>query len=262
MVNTDVSSDLASEVNGLIDLVARARRIVAFTGAGISTESGVPDFRSPGSPWMRTKPIPFDEFVASDAVRRTAWAHKFEMDDSWRGARPGRGHMALRRLADEGRLVSVVTQNIDNLHQDSGLKPSLIVELHGNATYAGCLACGLRHELGPVRARFEASGEAPACEACGGMVKSATISFGQSMPEDAMRRAHEAVEECDLLLAIGSSLVVQPAARFPAIAKRNGARLAIVNRDPTPLDGIADIVVRGDIGTVMQQVVDNVRFAS
>jgi NAD-dependent deacetylase len=262
MVNTDLTSGATGTVQDLTSLVGRSRRIVAFTGAGISTECGVPDFRSPGSPWMRTRPIPFDEFVASDAVRRRAWAHKFEMDDSWRGAKPGRGHLAIRRLADEGRLAALITQNIDNLHQDSGLPADLVIELHGNATYAGCLACGMRHELVPVRARFEATGEAPACDACGGMVKSATVSFGQSMPEEAMRRAHEAVAACDLMIAIGSSLVVQPAARFPAIAKKNGAVLAIVNREPTPLDPIADIVLRGDIGTVMQQVVDNVRFAS
>ena len=261
MVNTQLATGGQGTVEDLVGLVEDARRIVAFTGAGISTECGVPDFRSPGSPWMRTPPIPYDAFVSSDAVRRKAWAHKFEMDDSWRGARPGRGHAAIRTLADAGRLVAVITQNIDNLHHDSGLPAGLVIELHGNATYAGCLACGRRHELAPIRARFEATGEAPACEACGGMVKSATISFGQSMPEEAMRRSHEAVASCDLLIAIGSSLVVQPAARFPAIAKRNGARLAIVNRDPTPLDGLADVVVRGDIGTVMQQVVDNVRFA-
>ncbi len=249
-------ASLDERVAALAGLIAAARRIVAFTGAGISTECGVPDFRSPGSPWMVHKPIRFQDFLASEANRREAWRRKFLMDDGWRGARPGRGHMAIRALAEEGRLLAVVTQNIDNLHHDSGLSPGVVIELHGNATYAGCLDCGLRHELAPVRARFEATGEAPACEACGGIVKSATISFGQALPEEAMRRAHEAMAACDLVLALGSSLVVQPAARFPLLAKQRGARLAIVNRDPTPLDPVADAVVRGDIGTVMQQVVN------
>ena len=232
-------------------LVARAGAVVGFTGAGISTESGVPDFRSPGSPWLQNKPIPFDLFLNSPELRCEAWRRKFTMDDLYRGAEPSRGHNAMASLVARGKMPAVITQNIDGLHQASGIPGEQVIELHGNGTYAACLSCGLRHELERVRVRFERSGEPPACEACGGIVKSATISFGQAMPEEPMRRAQEAAVSCDLFLAIGSSLVVYPAAAFPVIAKRNGARLVIVNREPTDLDAAADLVVNGEIGTVL-----------
>jgi NAD-dependent deacetylase len=240
-----------SSVTHLHDLLRDTRAAVGFTGAGISTESGVPDFRSPGSPWMRNKPIPFEAFRNSEAARREAWRRKFAMDDLYRDARPSRGHRALAALVASGRMSAVVTQNIDGLHQASGIPPERIVELHGNGTYAACLSCARKHELGPIRQRFEATGEVPSCEACGGIVKSATISFGQSMPEQAMRRAQKLALSCDVFLALGSSLVVYPAAAFPVMAKRNGATLAIVNREPTELDEIADLVVRAEIGEVM-----------
>jgi NAD-dependent deacetylase len=246
-----MTDDHAGRIERLKDLVDRARAIVGFTGAGISTESGVPDFRSPNSPWMRHKPIPFDAFLASPAARREAWRRKFAMDDLYRDARPSRGHLALAALVRRGRMPAIVTQNIDGLHQESGVPPEHLIELHGNGTYAACLSCGRRHELAWLRARFKAAGDAPACEACGGIVKSATISFGQAMPDDAMRRAREASLSCDLFLAIGSSLVVYPAAAFPVMAKRNGARLVIVNREPTGLDEEADLVINDEIGTVL-----------
>jgi len=231
--------------------VGEARNVVAFTGAGISTECGVPDFRSPGSPWMVNRPIPFEAFVASAAARREAWRRKFAMDDLYRDARPGRGHHALAALVRAKKMPAVITQNIDGLHQAAGIADDHVVELHGNGTYATCLDCGQRHELTAVRAVFDGGNGMPACEACGGIVKSATISFGQAMPEAAMRRSRELTLGCDLFLAIGSSLVVNPAAQFPAIAKRNGAKLVIINHEPTPLDAIADIVVAGDIGEVL-----------
>jgi NAD-dependent deacetylase len=244
--------DTADPLSELKDLVARARTIVAFTGAGISTESGVPDFRSPNSPWMRNKPIPFERYLASADARREAWRRKFTMDDLYAGAKPSRGHLALASLVRAGRMPAVITQNIDGLHQEAGVPAAKVIELHGNGTYATCLSCGCRYELPWVRARLEASGEAPACEACGGIVKSATISFGQAMPEAAMRRAQEVALACDLFLAIGSSLVVYPAAGFPIVAKRNGAQLVIINREPTDLDDMADLVVNADIGDALQ----------
>jgi NAD-dependent deacetylase len=243
----------------LARLVQEARHVVGFTGAGISTECGVPDFRSPGSPWMIHKPIPFDAFVADTAVRCEAWRRKFSMDDLCRGAMPGRGHLALGALVASGRMPAIVTQNIDGLHQSSGVPRDRIVELHGNGTYATCLRCGLRHELAAIRAIFEATGEPPDCTACGGIVKSATISFGQAMPAEAMRRAMDLTFACDLFLAIGSSLVVQPAASLPALAKRNGAILIIINGEPTPLDGIADLVITGDIGSVLAPLAEITR---
>jgi NAD-dependent deacetylase len=232
--------------------VERARCVVGFTGAGISTECGVPDFRTPGSPWMANKPVPFSAFLASDVARREAWRRKFAMDDSYNGARPGRGHKALTHLVRIGKSPAVITQNIDNLHQASGLAEHEVIELHGNGTYASCLGCALRYELPEVRRRFEQSGEPPHCDACGGFVKSATISFGQPMPGPPMRAAHSLAMQCDLLLAIGSSLVVHPAAGIPALAQQAGARLVIINREPTPLDPIADVVIRADIGDVVE----------
>jgi NAD-dependent deacetylase len=240
--------DLAAELHAL---VRRARTVVAFTGAGISTESGVPDFRSPGSPWLENKPIDFAEWVASEEARCEAWRRKFRMDDIYRGAQPSAGHRALAALVTDGKSPGVITQNIDGLHQAAGIADDKVVELHGNGTYATCLSCGLRHELADVRRDFEASGRAPVCRACGGMVKSATVSFGQAMPEAAMRQARELALGCDLFLAIGSSLVVYPAAGFPVLAKRNGARLVIINREPTDLDSVADLVIAGEIGSVL-----------
>ncbi|HEV2605490.1 MAG TPA: Sir2 family NAD-dependent protein deacetylase [Microvirga sp.] len=244
--------NLAPVIEELKQRIARARVVAGFTGAGISTESGVPDFRSPNSPWTRNKPIPFEAFVRSAEARREAWRRKFAMDDLYRGAKPSRGHHALGSLVRSGKMPAVITQNIDGLHQDSGIPPDQVIEIHGNGTYATCLSCGTRYELDWVRPRFEATGEPPDCPACGGHVKSATISFGQAMPEEPMRRAQEVTLACDLFLAIGSSLVVYPAAALPLVAKRNGAQLVIINREATELDEVADLVIRGEIGPVLE----------
>lgn len=249
------NSDLAEQIRELKRLVERSTAVVGFTGAGISTESGVPDFRSPGSPWMQNKPIPFEAYIRSAEARREAWRRKFHMDDLYRGARPSRGHAALASLVATGKMPALITQNIDGLHHQAGVPADKVIELHGNGTYASCLECGRRHELDWVRAQFEETGEAPDCPACGGIVKSATISFGQAMPEEPMRRAQEVTLACDLFLAIGSSLVVFPAAGFPVMAKRNGAALVIINRERTDLDGIADLVINGEIGTILEPFV-------
>jgi NAD-dependent deacetylase len=241
-----------TDIDALFDMVAQTPRVIAFTGAGISTECGVPDFRSSGSPWMVNKPIPFDAFVASAEARREAWRRKFAMDDEFAGAEPGRGHRALAHLVALGRSPAIVTQNIDGLHQAAGVTPEKVIELHGNGTYAGCLDCGLRHELAPIRAAYESEGRLPHCQACGGIVKSATISFGQAMPQTHMKKAAELAAECGVFLAIGSSLVVYPAATLPLIAKRAGAKLVIINREPTDFDEIADLTIRGDIGDVLE----------
>lgn len=243
-----------SDTETLARWIAEARCIVGFTGAGISTESGVPDFRSPGSPWMQNKPVPFDQFMASAAMRCEAWRRKFAMDDLYAGAQPSPGHMFFAALVDRGRMPAIITQNIDGLHQASGIPHDKVVELHGNGTYALCLGCTRRYELRLVRQRFEASGDAPACDVCGGIIKSATISFGQPMPAEPMRRARELAEQADLFLVAGSSLVVYPAAGFPILAKRGGARLVIVNREPTEMDTIADLAIHDQIGPVFSQV--------
>ena len=250
-VTDDETNAAIDELHAMLD---RAAAIVGFTGAGISTESGVPDFRTPGSPWMVNKPIPFEAFTASRAARIEAWRRKFAMDDHFRGAAPNRGHAALARLIGEGRSPGLITQNIDGLHQASGIPNDRIVELHGNGTYATCLTCGWRHELDAIRPAFEATGEPPSCVMCDGPVKSATISFGQAMPQEQMRRAHALTLAADLFLVVGSSLVVFPAATLPVIAKRNGAKLVILNREPTELDAIADLVVRAEIGPALARL--------
>jgi NAD-dependent deacetylase len=239
----------------LARMIAEAQRVVVFTGAGISTESGVPDFRSPGGVWSKMKPIYFQDFVASEERRREAWTRAFTGKAGWVGAKPNIGHAAVARLIAQGKASAVITQNVDNLHQDSGVPDDQVIELHGNASYATCLECGLRHELADLKAAFVERDEIPACRSCGGLVKTATISFGQAMPEGPMERAKAATLDCDLFLVLGSSLVVFPAASFPLIAKRNGARLAIVNREPTEQDDYADLVLHDEIGPVMAAAV-------
>lgn len=250
-----MKTDETAAVTRLARLVAASRRIVVFTGAGISTESGIPDFRGPGGLWTKMAAIDFSDFVRDEETRREAWRRKIEMDRSFRTATPNRGHRAVAELVRRGSCHAVITQNVDDLHQRSGIPAEKVIELHGNSTYAKCLRCGLRHELEPIYQAFERDGTLPACVACGGIVKSATISFGQPMPEREMQRAHEATLYCDLFLALGSSLVVYPAASFPALAKRHGAKLTIINREATDQDDIADLVLHADIGPTLGELV-------
>jgi len=244
-----------SEIDRLRELIDGARRIVAFTGAGISTESGIPDFRSPGGIWTKYQPIYFDDFMASEEMRREAWRRKFATDQTMLKAEPNAGHRALAKLVELGKMTAIITQNVDGLHQRSGVPASRIIELHGNTTYATCLDCGQRYELEPIRKAFQGKGILPICEKCEGIVKTATISFGQAMPEIQMARAQDETQQCDLFIVLGSSLVVYPAAGFPRIAKRRGAGLVILNRDPTDQDDEADLVVHGEIGPTMSRVV-------
>jgi NAD-dependent deacetylase len=238
----------------LAQMLREARNVTVFTGAGISTESGIPDFRSPGGVWSRMKPIYFQDFVASEERRREAWTRVFSGAAGWTGAKPNRGHHTIAALVARGKVGAVITQNVDNLHQDSGVPREKVIELHGNASYATCLECGLRYELEALRAPFVEHGLIPMCDACGGIVKTATISFGQPMPQGPMARAEAATLACDLFLVLGSSLVVYPAAGFPLLAKRNGALLAIVNREPTDQDSFADLLIRDEIGRVLSEL--------
>jgi len=241
-------------VDGLVRLFAAARQVVVFTGAGMSTESGIPDFRSPGGVWSKMKPIMFQDFVASEDARREAWTRTFSGVAKWTGAQPNPGHYAVARLVAKGKVSAVITQNVDDLHRVSGVPAEKIIELHGNATYATCLDCGQRHELEVLKQSFLGRGEIPTCRQCGGLVKTATISFGQAMPEGPMMRARDETLACDLFVVLGSSLVVYPAAGFPLMAKRNGARLAIVNREETEQDQFADLVLHESIGEAMTAV--------
>jgi len=252
-----IATDLRRGVEQLGDMIAAANVIVPFTGAGISTESGIPDFRSPGGLWSRNRPIPYDEFVASQDARDESWRRRFNMEPTFAVARPGRGHRALAALYKAGKIPAVITQNIDNLHQSSGFAADHVVELHGNTTYARCIGCDKHHDLIWAKQRFDSTGKAPNCDDCGGPVKTATISFGQAMPEDAMRRASELAQNCDLFLVVGSSLVVWPAAGMPLLAKNCGARLVIVNNEPTEQDDAADLVIRYDIGETLGPFVGN-----
>jgi NAD-dependent deacetylase len=246
-----IAPDLDTAISSLRDLIEGSQVIVPFTGAGISTECGIPDFRSPGGLWTKNQPIQFEDFLASREMRDESWRRRFAMEESFASARPGRGHRALASLYRAGKVPGLVTQNIDNLHQASGFDAADVVELHGNTTYAHCLDCEKRYDLVWVRERFESGGgRAPDC-ACGGSIKTATVSFGQAMPATAMQRAEDLTRSCDLFLAIGSSLVVWPAAGFPLMAKRGGAALVIINREPTEFDEVADLVVHNDIGDVL-----------
>lgn len=244
------------DLEALAKLVESAQRIVFFTGAGISTESGIPDFRSPGTGiWNKIKPIQFQEFMASEDVRQESWRRRFTGDRKMEKAKPNKGHDAVARLVEQGRCLAVITQNVDNLHQDAGVPDDKVIELHGNASYAKCLSCETRYEMADIEQQFHQVGNVQPCSRCGGIVKSATISFGQSMPEHEMQRAQEATEAADLMIIAGSTLIVYPAAGFPEYAKRCGAKLAIVNREATPLDDIADVVVHGEIGPTFSFVV-------
>ena len=248
-------SDLNAEGRAARELIAAAARIVGFTGAGISTESGVPDFRSPNGVWARNRTVDFQEFLSSEAGRVEYWRQKVEAWPAMRAATPNAGHHAFVTLHDQGRLTALITQNIERLHQRSGLPAEKVLELHGTTTEAVCLSCGDRITSDEACRRVAGGEPAPRCRRCGGLLKPATISFGQALPHDVLLRAQAAIETCDLLLAVGSSLVVEPAASIPRLAQGAGARLIIVNRDPTPLDGIADVVVRGEIGAVLPALV-------
>ena len=244
-------------VERLREAIGKAQRAVMFTGAGISTESGIPDFRSPGGVWDRYKPIMFDDFISSEEMRRETWRRKIETDKTMTDAKPNRGHRAVAALVERGIVSAVITQNIDGLHQASGVPDDKVIELHGNSTYAACLDCRLRYDLDDILAAFRKDETLPICTSCGGMVKTATISFGQAMPEDAMRQAEMETMAADLFIVCGSSLVVYPAAGFPIAAKRNGAFLAIVNREPTDLDRFADLIVHDEIGDALGGAVGN-----
>jgi len=244
-----------SAIAELTRLIAQAKRAVVFTGAGISTESGVPDFRSPGGIWTRMKPIYFQEFVASEDKRRESWERTFSGAMRWTGAKPNAGHYAVARLVGRGKVSAIITQNVDNLHQDSGVPPEKVIELHGNGSYASCLDCGLRHELEVLKQSFVGRGEIPSCRDCGGLVKTATISFGQALKPEIIERAHDETIACDLFIVLGSSLVVYPAAGFPLLAAKNGAALAIINREATEHDEYADLVIHDEIGPTLSAAV-------
>lgn len=238
--------------------IDESNKIVIFTGAGISTESGIPDFRSPGGIWTKMQPIMFQDFLSSKSSQIESWKRKFVIDQDIENAKPNKGHKAIAKLFSKNKISYVLTQNIDNLHQNSGIETDRIIELHGNSTYAKCLDCSKRYELNYIREFLEREENnysiPPKCIECNGIIKSATISFGQPMPAKEMQLAERASIECDLFFAIGSSLKVYPASGLPILAKKNGAKLIIINRESTDLDSISDKVINKEIGITLSKL--------
>ena len=227
--------------------IRRRADVVFFTGAGISTESGVPDFRSPGGIWTKYSPVYFDDFVSSEQARARYWKMKRETHALYKNVEPNIGHHSIASFERRGRLLGLITQNVDGLHGIAGVSPKKMVELHGTDRKVSCLGCGKEFDPDPIYARLAEDIMPSPCDGCGGLIKPATISFGQPMPQAEMKRALEWSEAAAVFIVVGSSLVVQPAASFPVIAKQSGALLAIVNREPTPLDALADYNYRGAI---------------
>lgn len=234
----------------LSEYIKKSKNIVIFTGAGISTESGIPDFRGPQGVWKTNKPIYFQDFIGSEKVRKESWKRKFSGGDIIKKAQPNIGHIAVADIINNHSSAHLITQNVDNLHQNAGVPDNKITEIHGNATYASCLECSKRFELKPIKEAFLKDETVPYCDSCGGIIKTATISFGQSMPEEGMIIAQRKTLACDLFITIGTSLVVFPAAGFPKLAKDIGANLIIINNEPTDFDPIADLVIHEQIGKV------------
>lgn len=234
--------------------IRSSRAIVFFTGAGISTESGVPDFRSPGGVWTKYQPVLFQDFLASETARVQHWRLKKATYELFKTVQPNIGHYAIRDFERRGQLLGLITQNIDGLHKVAGVSEAKLVELHGTDRLVSCLSCAKRYEPAEVYEHLGEEFTAPICEDCGGFLKSANVSFGQSMPAEAMQRAQGWSESAEVFIVIGSSLQVQPAASFPVIAKRCGALLAIINRDETPLDDLADFVHHGAIGDFFREL--------
>jgi len=238
------------------NILSESSNPVVFTGAGISTESGIPDFRSPTGIWTKNKPIEFKDFLSSEEIRVEFWKRKFTVDLTISKAKPNAGHMIISELNHVGKVSKIITQNIDNLHQISGVPEENVIELHGNTTFAKCLDCDLRYELNSIKKLFEQTNKPPYCKSCSGIIKTATISFGQSMPKEEMLKAEKASLSCDLFIAIGSSLQVYPAASFPLVAKKNGSKLVILNREGTDLDKYADLVIHDEIGEFLSKVLN------
>jgi len=249
--------DFTERINATVKLFKESKRISAFTGAGISTESGLSDFRSPGGVWDRFRIVTFQEFLSDHEARVEYWKMKKELFNEMKDAQPNKAHVALAELEKMGKLSCLVTQNIDGLHQHAGnLK---VTELHGTNREAVCLTCKNTWPIEIVQARLEAGEEDPRCQNCNGLIKPATISFGQAMPEDVMLRAYECATSCDLFLMVGSSLQVEPAASIPREAYRNGANLIFINRTETHWDNLAALLFRENAGDVLATLLSAIK---
>ncbi len=232
----------------------KSRGVVFFTGAGVSTESGVPDFRSPGGVWTKYQPVYFQDFISSDAARVRHWKLKKESYELYKNVKPNIAHITISEFEKRDKLLGLITQNVDGLHSLAGVSNEKLVELHGTDRLVRCLDCQKDFEAAAIYERLGDEFTPPVCDACGGFLKSATISFGQSMPIEAMQQAQAWSERAEVFIVLGSSLQVQPAASFPVIAKRGNSLLAIINRDETPLDELADFNRRGSIGEFFREL--------
>lgn len=235
-------------------LIEKSRKLVFFTGAGMSTNSGIPDFRGPKGVWKTSTPIYFQDFMGSRGKRIESWERKFSNELNIDLAKPNSGHLKLAEIMNKKEESHLITQNVDNLHQDSGIDDSKITELHGNATYAKCLDCFKRYELDSLKKEFLETKEPPTCNECEGIIKTATVSFGQAMPEEEMVTAQRVSVQSDLFICLGSSLAVFPAADLPLLAKETGANLIIVNNEPTQMDHLSDLVINRDISEVLSEI--------
>ncbi len=241
--------------------IGTSQRLIVFSGAGLSTESGIPDFRSPGGVWDRYDPedFYFQNFLNSEASREKYWQMATEMFEPINLARPNEAHLAIAELEKLGKLDCVITQNIDGLHLKAGNSEEKVIQLHGTAIFVSCLGCKKRYDRSEIQERIKGGQKAPRCDSCGGLLKPATISFGQPMPEKETAEAYHRSSLCDLFIVVGSSLVVQPAASMPLVAKRSGAKLVIINRDPTPCDPMADLVIHGQAGPTLRGILEHMK---
>ena len=251
---------LSEKIAIAADLIVHAGNVVVFTGAGISTESGIPDFRSPGGIWTRFDPEDFtiQKFLSSPETRKKQWQILLE-GGLFVDAKPNRAHLAVAELEEIGKLDCIITQNVDNLHQKAGNSPEKIYELHGNMRWLKCMSCDERYPVGDVIKKFRATEEVPGCERCQGILKPDVVFFGELLPEWTLKNATAHASRCDLMIVIGSSLVVYPAAYMPEYAKEGGAKLAIINNTPTSFDDVADVVIRQSAGVAMERIMEKVK---
>jgi NAD-dependent deacetylase len=238
-------------------MVGKAKKILVFSGAGLSTDSGIPDFRSPGGVWEKYDPSDFyyQKLISDETAREKYWQMSREFYAGMKDALPNQAHLSIKALEDAGKLLSIVTQNIDHLHHKAGNSSERIIELHGTAFSVSCLSCGKTYDRDEIEKRLDSGVKAPYCDNCAGVLKPDTISFGQAMPRDKLARAFAHADECDLCIVLGSSLVVYPAASVPSQAARNKANLIIINRDPTPLDPEADLVIHESVSMALGKII-------
>ena len=261
MKKGNLEAAMEEQLKQIAQWINTSKRIIIFSGAGLSTESGIPDFRSPGGVWDKYDPedFYFQNFIASETSREKYWQMATEMWEPIKQAQPNPAHLAIAEMEKLGKLDCVITQNIDGLHFKAGNSEEKVLQLHGTAIFVSCLSCKKRYDRDQIQDRIKKAQKAPRCDDCGGLLKPATISFGQSMPEKETQEAYHRSSICDLFIVIGSSLVVQPAASMPMVAKRNGARLVIINRDPTPCDDLADLVIHGQAGPTMASILEHLK---